>query len=162
MEPKPPQLPWSACWVTFPRRGARPSPSTTAPSSRGTTASTPWASRPSSATPIPPGRREAWRTPSAACGARCPAPPNSAPSRKQHLQRPCSCTTIRPGSASATGPPPRSSTTRWCTSNVNPPSRLRGHNADGAPSRASGQARKDGRGGIKNMKGRIPPYHPNR
>ena len=123
----------------------------------GTTASTLWASRPSSATPIPPGRRAAWRTPSAACGARCPAPPNSAPSRRQRLQRPCSCTTIRPGSASATGPPPRSSTTRWCTSNVNPPSRLRGHDADGAPSRASGQARKDGRGGNKTYEGTYPP-----
>ena len=109
----------------LPRRGARPSPSTTAPSSPATTASTPWASRPSSAIPGPPGRRGAWRTPSAACGARYPAKPGWLTSPKRPLRRSSNCTTIPPASASATARLPRPLTTRCCTWNVNSPSCLR-------------------------------------
>ena len=56
----------------------------------------PWASRLSSAIPAPPGRRGAWRTPSAAYGARCPAKPGWLTSPKRPLRGSSSCTTIPP------------------------------------------------------------------
>ncbi len=57
------------------------------------------ASRPSSAIPDPPGRRAAWRTPSAAFCARSPARPGWLTSPKRPLRRPSRCTTIPPASA---------------------------------------------------------------
>ena len=60
-------------WAPSRPSGAARWPSTTAPNSHVITGSMPWTSRPSSAIPIPLGRREAWRMPSAACAGCCPA-----------------------------------------------------------------------------------------
>ena len=43
----------------------------------------------------------------------------------------CSCTIIRPASVWTTGHPPKCSGRKCCTSNVNPPSRLRGNDGSG-------------------------------
>ena len=101
-------------------------------SSHATTNSTTWASRPSSATPMRLGRREAWSTRSADCGASCPARRIWRRSRRRSLRSCSSRTTIRRASASAGKPQPRSSTNRCCTSNVNAPSRFRGNDGSKA------------------------------
>jgi hypothetical protein len=73
--------------ANFHRRCAKPSASTTETSSPSITGFTkPSASRPSSAIPIAPGKKAAWKTPSGACDAQChakltssssPQPPSS-------------------------------------------------------------------------------------
>ena len=60
--------------ASFHRRCAKPSASTTEPSSPSITGFTkPSASKPSSAIPIVPGKKAAWKTPSGAYDARCHA-----------------------------------------------------------------------------------------
>ena len=83
------------------------SPSTTAQSSHAITSSMTWASRPSSAIPTPPGRREVLRTPSDGCGAHCPERPTWRNSLKRSLHNGCRPIIILHASASATTCPPR-------------------------------------------------------
>src|ERR1700694_5595514 len=69
--------------ANFHRRCAKPSASTTETSSPSTTGFTkPSASKPSSAIPIVPGKKAAWKTPSVAYDARCPAKLTSSSSRQ--------------------------------------------------------------------------------
>ena len=64
--------------ANFHRRCVKPSASTTETSSPSITGFTkPSASKPSSAIPIAPGKKAAWKTPSAACDARYHAKPTS-------------------------------------------------------------------------------------
>ena len=66
-------------------RCARPSVSTTGTSLQSTTGFTkPSVFKPSSAIPIVLGRKAAWKTPSDACDARCPAKLTSTPSPQPH------------------------------------------------------------------------------
>ena len=108
---------------------AEPSPSTTAPSSHATPACTASICKPSSATPTPPGRKAASKTPSAECDASSPAKPTSPPSQTATSPRSCKPTTQRPENASTSKHPPSYSSNTCCTSNVNPPPRLRGNDA---------------------------------
>jgi len=69
--------------ANFRKRYAKPSASTTETSSPSITGfTTPLASEPSSAIPIVLGKKAGWKTPSDACGARCPAKLTSISSRQ--------------------------------------------------------------------------------
>ena len=107
---------------------ARPSLSTTAPSSPSTTASKPTSvSKPSSAIPTAPGKRAGSRTPSDACAGPCRAKPISPPSVPKSSMPSSPPTTIPHENAWTSKPQPRHSWLNCCTSNVNPPSRFRGN-----------------------------------
>src|SRR5712664_4095969 len=82
-KPSSPPGPSPVNSANFHRRYAKPSASTTETSSPSITSFTkPSASKPSSAIPIVPGKKAAWKTPSGAYDARCPAKPISTPSRQ--------------------------------------------------------------------------------
>ena len=77
------------------RRSAKPSASTTETNSPSITGFTkPSASKPSSAIPIAPGKRAAWKTPSGAYDARCPAKLTSSSSRQPTSSGTFSASTI--------------------------------------------------------------------
>ncbi len=82
-KPSSPPGPSPVNSVNFHRRYAKPSASTTETSSPSITGFTkPSASKPSSAIPIVPGKKAAWRTPSGAYDARCLAKLTSISSRQ--------------------------------------------------------------------------------
>jgi hypothetical protein len=105
---------------------ARPSPSTTAASSPAIASCTGSRSAPTSVTRTHPGRRVAWRTQSAGCVAFFLARPISQPCRTSISGRRSAPTTTPRASALTSGPRLKPSP-KCCTSNVNPPARVRGH-----------------------------------
>jgi IS30 family transposase len=115
----------SGCSASCPNDCARPSHSTTAPSSPAIIACTAWRSTPSSATPTRHGKRAASRTPSDACAASCPAKPISQRSQTADSVAWSPLTTTPLANALTSAPRLRPLLKR-CTSNVNPPPRLRG------------------------------------
>jgi len=123
--PKASHVIFSACLRRCRSSAAAPSPSTTAPSSPATRHCMPWPSKPTSVIPIRPGRRAASRTPLAACAATCRARPTSRRSRTDASTRSSAPTTPPRASALTSGPRLKPSP-KCCTSNVNPPPRLRG------------------------------------
>ncbi len=84
-------------------------------------------------TPAPWQKGGGWKMRSGGCGAAGPVRPTGRPSRGPGLRRWCRCTIIRPASVWATGRPRKSSGTTCCTSNVNPPSRVRGNDGPLCP-----------------------------
>src|SRR6266851_6995371 len=100
---------------------AKPSASTTVPSSLNTTSSpTSSASGPSSVIPTVPGKREPSKTPSAACEDSCPERQTSPPSTTTPSPLASPPITTHPESASDLSPRPKPSCPNCCTSNVNP------------------------------------------
>ena len=96
--------------ANFHRRCAKPSASTTETSSPSITGFTkPSASKPSSAIPIAPGKRAAWKTPSGAYDARCPAKLTSSSSRQPPSSGTFSASTIPHANAWTSRRPPRHS-----------------------------------------------------
>ena len=96
--------------ANFHRRYAKPSASTTETSSPSITGFTkPSASKPSSAIPIAPGKRAAWKTPSGAYDARCPAKLTSSSSRQPPSSGTFSASTIPHANAWTSRHPPRHS-----------------------------------------------------
>ena len=96
--------------ASFHRRCAKPSASTTEPSSPSITGFTrPSASKPSSAIPIVPGKKAAWKTPSAAYDAHCPAKLTSTPSPKPPSSGTFNASTIPHANAWTSRHPPRHS-----------------------------------------------------
>ena len=94
----------------FHRRCAKPSASTTEPSSPNITGSTkPSAFKPSSAIPIVLGKKAAWKTPSVACDARYPAKLTSIASRRPTSSDTFSASTIPHANAWTSTHPPRHS-----------------------------------------------------
>src|ERR1700722_11092156 len=94
----------------FHRRCAKPSASTTEPSSPNITGSTkPSAFKPSSAIPIVLGKKAAWKTPSVACDARYPAKLTSIASRRPTSSDTFSASTIPHANAWTPTHPPRHS-----------------------------------------------------
>jgi IS30 family transposase len=111
------------------------------PSSPNISACNATESPPTSAMSARPGRKAASKMPSAASAASCPAKPTSTPSQNSSSKPPLAPTTIPRENASASKHQPKPST--CCTSNVNPPSRLRGN--DGGSKSAPRQSRVVGR-----------------
>src|ERR1035438_6479801 len=108
----------------------KPSPSTTEPSSPSTTnLHSSSASRPSSAILIAPGKKAESKTPSDACDDRCREKLISLPSIQKHSTPASQPITIHRENASASDHQQRSSQ-NCCTSNVNPPARLRGNDEE--------------------------------
>src|SRR5258705_4504428 len=96
--------------ANFHRRYAKPSASTTETSSPSITGFTkPSASKPSSAIPIVPGKKAAWKTPSGAYDARCPAKLTSSSSRQPPSSGTFSASTIPHANAWTSTRPPRHS-----------------------------------------------------
>ena len=96
--------------ASFHRRCAKPSASTTEPSSPSITGFTkPLASKPSSAIPIVPGKKAAWKTPSVAYDARCPAKLTSSSSRRPPSSGRFSASMIPHANAWTSRHPPRHS-----------------------------------------------------
>jgi helix-turn-helix protein len=123
--PPPSQNSSPACLQIF----AAPSPSTTAPSSPTTPHSvTTSASKPSSATLMPPGKKAASKTPSDDFVEPSPVKQISPPSPRNNFVTSPASTTTRRENVWTSEPRPRPSWKR-CTSNVNPPARFRGHDA---------------------------------
>src|SRR5262245_39777541 len=85
-------------------------------------------SKPSSAIPTPPGRRVASKMPSVVCAASSRARPTSQPSRIAASTPSCAPTTT-PLENALTSKHPQRCSANCCTSNVNPPPRLRGDDA---------------------------------
>ena len=88
---------------------------------------TPWGSKRSSATRTRRGRRGVWRMGSVGCVVCCPGRRTWGRCLTSGLRGCCWGITIRRASASATRAHPKYSGVKCCTSNVNPPSRLRGN-----------------------------------
>ena len=96
--------------VNFHRRYAKLSASTTETSSPSITDFTkPSASKPSSAIPTVPGKKAAWKTPSVAYDARCPAKLTSSSSRRPPSSGRFSASMIPHANAWTSGRPPRHS-----------------------------------------------------
>jgi hypothetical protein len=96
--------------ASFQRRYAKPSASTTEMSSPSITGFTkPSASKLSSAIPIVPGKKAAWKTPSGAYDARCPAKLTSSSSRQPPSSGTFSASTIPHANAWTSRHPPRHS-----------------------------------------------------
>src|SRR6059058_2658014 len=96
--------------ANFPKQCAKPSASTTGTNSPSITGFTkPSASRPSSAIPIVPGKKAAWKTPSGACDACCPAKLTSNSSRQPTSSGTFSASTIPHANAWTSRRPPRHS-----------------------------------------------------
>ncbi|MEH2611405.1 hypothetical protein V1293_003694 [Bradyrhizobium sp. AZCC 1693] len=96
--------------ANFPKQCAKPSASTTGTNSPSITGFTkPSASRPSSAIPIVPGKKAAWKTPSGAYDACCPAKLTSNSSRQPTSSGTFSASTIPHANAWTSRRPPRHS-----------------------------------------------------
>ena len=109
-----------------PRSCARLSPSTMAVSSPDIAGCTSSRSAPTSATPIPPGRRAPSRTQSGACAASFLGRPILQPCRPGSSKNSSAPTTTHLESVLTSGPQPKPSL-KCCTSSVNPPPRFRGN-----------------------------------
>src|SRR3954452_1787462 len=109
-KPSAPLRPSPVNSANFHRRCAKPSASTTEPSSPSIIGFTKRsASRPSSAIPIVPGKRAVWKTPSAVCDAHCHAKPISSHSPKPTSSGPFNVLTTPLANAWTSRPPPRHS-----------------------------------------------------
>ena len=109
-KPSSPPGPSPVNSVNFHRRYAKPSASTTETSSPSITGFTkPSASKPSSAIPIVPGKKAAWKTPSGAYDARCLAKLTSISSRQPLSSGTFSASTIPHANAWTSRHPPRHS-----------------------------------------------------
>jgi hypothetical protein len=96
--------------ASFHRRCAKPSASTTETNSPSITGFTnPSAFRLSSVIPIVPGKKAAWKTPSDACDARCPAKLTSGSSRQPPSSGSFNASTIPHANAWTSRRPPRHS-----------------------------------------------------
>src|ERR1700744_2803945 len=115
----------SICSPVYRNRSARPSPSTTVPSSPATSRCAAWRSTPSFAILMRLGRKAASRMQSGECAASCPARPTLRRSRAADSATSWPPTTTLRVNA-LTSEPQLRPLPKCCTSSVNPPPRVRG------------------------------------
>src|ERR1700749_2898351 len=118
----------SICSPVYRNRSARPSPSTTVPSSPATSRCAAWRSTPSFAILMRLGRKAASRMQSGECAASCLARPTLRRSRAADSATSWPPTTTLRVNA-LTSEPQLRPLPKCCTSSVNPPPRFRGDDA---------------------------------